>query len=79
MKEFIKNQSKVNLTIAENLINLVKSELTSKEKMEIEEVVYYSENPEEKLIPYINNNKDNLTKMVYLNYIQQIVFNEELN
>lgn len=41
--------------------------LTSTEKLEIEQIVYYSDDLNEKVLPFVKANQDNLSKIAYLN------------
>lgn len=52
----------------ENFFNDIENEndISEQDKAEIERVVYYSPDRMDKIIPYIEKNKNNLSKMTYL-------------
>lgn len=46
------------------------NEISETDKVEIEELVNYCPDRMEKIIPYIEKNKNNLSKMVYLHLVE---------
>ena len=70
MNEFIKSLEKQG-KIAKKYFELVEdpNEITNEDKRIIQEIVYYSPDKTEKFLPYVEENKTNVSKLAYLRWM----------
>ena len=70
MNEFIKSLEK-QAKIAKKYFELVEdpNEITNEDKRIIQEIVYYSPDKTEKFLPYVEENKTNVSKLAYLRWM----------
>lgn len=74
MNEFIKlleKQAKMAKKFFESVEN--PNEITNEDKQEIESIVYYSPDKTDRFLPYVEENKTNVSKLAYLHWMDKEV------